>query len=155
MLLINPHLAWGNTFYRYMQVHLVGPDYDQVGAPQVGFPVAVVGFNRHTGWGRTVNTIDTVDFYRLTVRDGQYMFDGALRPFERETRTLKVRQSGWIDPRRAARDPPQRSWAGRVRRERRHDRDARRRDSIGRRCSSSGSAWAKRARSRSSSRRCG
>ena len=47
-----------------MQVHLVGPDYDQVGTPQVGFPVAVVGFNRHTGWGRTVNTIDTVDFYQ-------------------------------------------------------------------------------------------
>jgi len=93
MLIINPHLSWGNTFYRYMQVHLVGPDYDQVGAPQVGFPVAVVGFNRHTGWGRTVNTIDTVDFYRLTVEDGQYVFDGALRPFERETHTIKVRQA--------------------------------------------------------------
>ena len=92
MLLINPHLAWGNTFYRYMQVHLVGPDYDQVGAPQVGFPVAVVGFNRHTGWGRTVNTIDTVDFYRLTVEKDQYVFDGALRPFERETHTLQVKQ---------------------------------------------------------------
>ena len=92
MLLINPHLAWGNTFYRYMQVHLVGPDYDQVGTPQVGFPVAVVGFNRHTGWGRTVNTIDTVDFYRLTVQNDQYVFDGTPRPFERETRTLKVRR---------------------------------------------------------------
>jgi acyl-homoserine-lactone acylase len=92
MLLINPHLSWGNTFYRYMQVHLVGPDYDQVGTPQVGFPVAVVGFNRHTGWGRTVNTIDTVDFYRLTVKNDQYVFDGALRSFERDTRTLKVKQ---------------------------------------------------------------
>ncbi len=75
-----------------MQVHLVGPDYDQVGTPQVGFPVAVVGFNRHTGWGRTVNTIDTVDFYRLTVQGDQYVFDGTLRPFEREARTLKVKQ---------------------------------------------------------------
>ena len=92
MLLINPHLSWGNTFYRYMQVHLVGPDYDQVGTPQVGFPVAVVGFNQHTGWGRTVNTIDTVDFYRLTVRNDQYVFDGALRSFERDARTLKVKQ---------------------------------------------------------------
>jgi acyl-homoserine-lactone acylase len=92
MLVINPHLAWGNTFYRYIQVHLVGPDFDQVGAPQIGFPVAVVGFNRHTGWGRTVNTIDTVDFYRLTVKGVEYMFDGTLRPFERETRTLRVRQ---------------------------------------------------------------
>jgi acyl-homoserine-lactone acylase len=92
MLLINPHLAWGDTFYRYMEVHLVGPGYDQFGAPQIGFPVAVVGFNRHSGWGRTVNTIDTVDFYRLTVRDGQYMFDGQLRPFERETKTLRIKQ---------------------------------------------------------------
>jgi acyl-homoserine-lactone acylase len=92
MLIINPHLSWGDTFYRYMQVHLVGPGYDQVGAPQVGFPVAVVGFNRRTGWGRTVNTIDTVDFYRLTVKDDGYVMDGTLRPFERDTRTLKVRQ---------------------------------------------------------------
>ena len=79
MLLINPHLAWGNTFYRYMEVHLVGPNYDLYGAPQVGFPVAVVGFNRHAGWGRTVNTIDTVDFFTLTVKDDQYLYDGAAR----------------------------------------------------------------------------
>ena len=92
MLLINPHLAWGNTFYRYMEVHLVGPNYDLYGAPQVGFPVAVVGFNRHAGWGRTVNTIDTVDFFNLTVKDGQYLYDGQLRPFERSTKTLKIKQ---------------------------------------------------------------
>ncbi|HEU5258183.1 MAG TPA: penicillin acylase family protein, partial [Vicinamibacterales bacterium] len=92
MLLINPHLAWGNTFYRYMEVHLVGPDYDLYGAPQVGFPVAVVGFNRHAGWGRTVNTIDTVDFFKLTVKDGQYLYDGQLRPFERVTKTLQIKQ---------------------------------------------------------------
>jgi acyl-homoserine-lactone acylase len=92
MLLINPHLSWGDTFYRYMEVHLVGPNYDLYGAPQIGFPVAVVGFNRHAGWSRTVNTIDTVDFFRLTVKDGQYLFDGTLRPFERETKTLKIRQ---------------------------------------------------------------
>ncbi len=92
MLIINPHLAWGETFYRYMEVHLSAPDYDLYGAPQIGFPVPVVGFNRHAGWGRTVNTIDTVDFYRLTVRDGQYEFDGKLLPFEHESKTLKVKQ---------------------------------------------------------------
>ncbi len=92
MLIINPHLAWGNTFYRYMEVHMTAPDYDLYGAPQIGFPVAVVGFNPSAGWGRTVNTIDTVDFYKLTVRDGQYEFDGRLRPFEHETKTLKIRQ---------------------------------------------------------------
>ena len=92
MLLINPHLAWGNTFYRYMEVHLVGPNYDLYGAPQVGFPVAVVGFNRHAGWGRTVNTIDTVDLFKLTVKDGRYLYDGQLRAFERSTKTLKIKQ---------------------------------------------------------------
>ncbi len=93
MLIINPHLAWGDTFYRYMEVHLNGPGYDLYGAPQIGFPVPVVGFNRRAGWGRTVNTIDTVDFYQLTVKDGQYEFDGQLRPFEHETKTLRVRQA--------------------------------------------------------------
>ncbi|HEY3836775.1 MAG TPA: penicillin acylase family protein [Bryobacteraceae bacterium] len=91
MLLINPHLQWGNTFYRYMEVHLTCPDYDLYGAPQVGFPVPVVGFNPAAGWGRTVNTIDTVDFYKLTVRDGQYLIDGKPHSFERESKSLKVR----------------------------------------------------------------
>jgi len=92
MLIINPHLAWGETFYRYMEVHLTAPDYDLYGAPQIGFPVPVVGFNHRTGWGRTVNTIDTVDFFRLTVRDGQYEFDGKLLPFEHQTKVIKVKQ---------------------------------------------------------------
>ncbi len=92
MLIINPHLAWGDTFYRYMEVHLVGPGYDLYGAPQIGFPTPVVGFNRRTGWGRTVNTIDTVDFYRLTVKGDQYEFDGKLRPFEHASKVLKIKQ---------------------------------------------------------------
>ncbi len=92
MLLINPHLAWGNTFFRYMEVHLTAPDYDLYGAPQIGFPVPVVGFNRRAGWGRTVNTLDTVDFYRLTTAPGGYLLDGATKSFEQETKTLKIRQ---------------------------------------------------------------
>ena len=93
MLLINPHLAWGETFYRYMEVHVSAPDYDLYGAPQIGFPVAVVGFNRQAGWGRTVNTIDTVDFYKLTVRDGQYLLDGKPRPFTHQVKILKIKQT--------------------------------------------------------------
>ena len=96
MLIINPHLPWGNTFYRYMEVHLTGPDYDLYGAPQVGFPVPVVGFNRNLGWSRTVNPIDTVDFFGVPVQNGQYRFDGKLRAFERETKTIKVRMPGGV-----------------------------------------------------------
>ncbi len=93
MLIINPHLAWGETFYRYMEVHLTAPDYDLYGTPQIGFPVPVIGFNRKAGWGRTVNTIDTVDFYRITTRDGKYEFDGKLLPFERQSKKIKVKQA--------------------------------------------------------------
>jgi len=92
MLIINPHLAWGDTFYRYMAIHLVGPGYDLYGAPQIGFPTPVVGFNRHAGWGRTVNTIDTVDFYKLTVKGDEYEFDGKWKPFEHATKVLKIKQ---------------------------------------------------------------
>ncbi|MBY0503568.1 MAG: penicillin acylase family protein [Bryobacteraceae bacterium] len=92
MLIINPHLIW-EDFYSYMEVHLTGPGYDLYGAPQIGFPVPVVGFNRYTGWGRTVNTIDTVDFYRLTTRDGKYEYDGQWKDFERATKTLKIREA--------------------------------------------------------------
>jgi acyl-homoserine-lactone acylase len=55
--------------------------------------VAVVGFNRHAGWGRTVNTIDTVDFFKLTVQNGQYLYDGQPRAFERSTKTLKIKEA--------------------------------------------------------------
>lgn len=92
LLIINPHLAWGDTFYRYMAMHLVGPGYDLYGAPQIGFPTPVVGFNRHAGWGRTVNTIDTVDFYKLTVKGDEYEFDGKWKPFEHASKTIKIKQ---------------------------------------------------------------
>jgi acyl-homoserine-lactone acylase len=92
MLVINPHLIW-EDFYTYMEVHLTAPGYDLYGTPQIGFPVPVVGFNRHSGWGRTVNTIDNVDFYRLKTRDGKYEFDGVLREYARESASFKIKQA--------------------------------------------------------------
>jgi acyl-homoserine-lactone acylase len=91
MLIINPHLLWGE-FYQYMEVHLTAPGYDLYGTPQIGFPVPVIGFNPRCGWGRTVNTIDTVDFYKLNARPGDYQFDGEWKPFERSVRMFKIRQ---------------------------------------------------------------
>jgi acyl-homoserine lactone acylase PvdQ len=52
MLLINPHLAWGNTFYRYMEVHLVRPLTTTCTARLKSVSRSqVVGFNRHAGLG--------------------------------------------------------------------------------------------------------
>ena len=93
MLIINPHLAW-EGFYSYMEVHLNGPKYNLYGAPQIGFPTPVVGFNQHAGWGRTVNTIDTVDFYKLTVKGNQYQFDGAWKDFKTTTSAIKIKEPG-------------------------------------------------------------
>ncbi len=93
MLLINPHLPWAPSNYTYMEVHLVAPGLDLFGAPQVGFPVPVVGFNPDAGWGRTVDRIDTVDFYRLTVKRDTYQYDGKWLPFEHSTRVVKVRRA--------------------------------------------------------------
>lgn len=92
MLIINPHLVW-EGFYSYMEVHLTAPGYNLYGAPQIGFPVPVIGFNEHAGWGRTVNTIDTVDFYKLTVKGNQYLFDGAWKDFATTTSSIRVLQS--------------------------------------------------------------
>lgn len=92
MLIINPHLSW-EGFYSYMEVHLNAPGYNLYGAPQIGFPTPVIGFNEHTGWGRTVNTIDTVDFYKLTVKGNQYQWDGAWKDFATSTATMKVKQA--------------------------------------------------------------
>ncbi len=92
MLIINPHLAW-EDFYTYMEVHLVAPGYDLYGAPQIGFPTPVIGFNRKTGWGRTVNTIDTVDFYRLKARGRQYEFDGQLKDYVTREAAFRVKQA--------------------------------------------------------------
>ncbi|MEO5952484.1 MAG: penicillin acylase family protein, partial [Chloroflexia bacterium] len=90
MLIINPHLAW-EGFYSYMEVHLNTPGYNFVGAPQIGFPVAVIGFNEHAGWGRTVNTIDTVDFYKFTTDGNKYQFDGQWKDFTTTTSTIKIK----------------------------------------------------------------
>jgi acyl-homoserine-lactone acylase len=58
----------------------------------VGLPVLMVTFNEVLGWTPTVNIIDPWDAYELTPAEGGYRLDGEVRPFETETKALKVRQ---------------------------------------------------------------
>jgi acyl-homoserine-lactone acylase len=62
------------------------------GATLVGQNLLGIAFNPSLGWTHTVNTIDAADTYELTVVDGGYRFDGAVRPFETVTHRLKVKQ---------------------------------------------------------------
>lgn len=91
LLLINPHVEWDGPVIWY-ESQLEAPGIDITGATVVGFPILAVGFNDHLGWAHTVNPLDAYDLYRLDLRPGGYAWEGGSRAFERETRTLKVRQ---------------------------------------------------------------
>jgi len=91
MLLANPHLPWSER-YRFYEAQLQAPGVDVYGVTLVGLPVLVIGFNDALGWTHTVNPLDAADVYALTPTGEGYRWDGAARPYEQETRELKVRQ---------------------------------------------------------------
>ncbi|MCU0536555.1 MAG: acylase [Hydrococcus sp. Prado102] len=92
MLLANPHLPW-TDFFLWYEAQLSAPNLDAYGATLVGMPVLAIAFNNHLGWTVTVNPIDGADIYQLTLKDGGYLFDGKVQPFEIESQTIKIRQS--------------------------------------------------------------
>ncbi len=93
MLLANPHLSWSDL-YLFYEAHLVAPGVDVYGASLVGFPGPGIGFNSNLGWTHTVNTLDGSDHYELTLAEGGYRWDGAVRPFESEEQTIRVKGAG-------------------------------------------------------------
>ncbi len=61
------------------------------GASQIGFPVLRFVFSDYLAFTQTVNSIDASDLYKLTLRENGYVFDGAVKPFTVETKTIKVK----------------------------------------------------------------
>ncbi len=92
MLLANPHLSWSD-FFLFYEAHLAAPGVNLYGASLIGFPGLGIAYNDHLGWTHTVNTNDSADHYQLTLAEGGYRFDGAIKPFETETKILKVKQA--------------------------------------------------------------
>ncbi len=91
MLLVNPHLSWGDL-HTWFESHLVGPDFDAYGATLVGMPLVTLGFNQHLGWAHTVNTYDGSDVYELLLERDGYLLDGEVRPFDVRVDTLLVKE---------------------------------------------------------------
>lgn len=91
MLLANPHLPWSD-FYLWYEAQLSAPGMNAYGATLVGMPVLAIAFNDNLGWTVTVNPVDGADIYQLTLKDGGYLFDGKVRPFESETQTITIKQ---------------------------------------------------------------
>lgn len=92
MLLANPHLPWAPGQYTYYEAQISAPGFSIYGATQVGLPIIRFAFTDKLGFTNTVNTIQGSTSYRLTVRDGGYLFDGKVRPFQTRERDLLVRQ---------------------------------------------------------------
>ncbi|HEX5777088.1 MAG TPA: penicillin acylase family protein, partial [Caulobacteraceae bacterium] len=95
MLVLNPHIPWGEAvfggLFRVFEVDLKSPSLDFYGTLQVGGPVVSGGFSDHLGYTHTVNTLDDVDVYELTLADGGYLYDGAVRAFEETKTSFKVK----------------------------------------------------------------
>lgn len=91
LLLANPHLPWAD-FFTWFEVHLHAPGVDATGATLVGQNLLGIAFNQALGWTHTVNTIDAVDTYELTLADGGYRFDGAVKAFDTVVHEVKIRQ---------------------------------------------------------------
>jgi acyl-homoserine lactone acylase PvdQ len=92
MLLQNPHLSWHTNYFTYYEAHLVGPDFEVYGATQIGLPIIRFAFNQQMGISNTVNSMVGATTYKLTLKDGGYVFDGTVRPFDVKTTSYKVRQ---------------------------------------------------------------
>lgn len=91
LLLINPHLPWGDLFTWY-EAQITGGGIDAYGTSLIGMPMLNIAFNDRLGWSFTVNTYDGADLYRLQLREGGYAWDGGVREFELQRDTMRIRQ---------------------------------------------------------------
>lgn len=91
MLLVNPHLPWSGLF-TWFEVQWKTPEVDAYGATLVGMPILGLGFNDYLGWTHTTNPLDGIDLFELSLTEGGYLWDGAVRAFETETQSIRVRQ---------------------------------------------------------------
>lgn len=92
MLLMNPHLPWGDAFTWY-EAQLVAEEVNAYGAALVGFPLPGIAFNESLGWTHTVNTHDGADLYSLRLAEDGYAWDGGVRAFVTREHVIRVKQA--------------------------------------------------------------
>ena len=92
LLMSNSHLQWGDI-HTYFEVQLTAPGVTSYGAVWVGFPVLRQCFTEYVGWTQTTNNPAESDLYGLVLKDGGYVLDGKVTPFDTHTETIKVKQA--------------------------------------------------------------
>jgi len=106
ILIGNPHLPWGNNqpipglgLYQWFEANLVvgEPHRPRLNAQGVSFPGSAflgIAYTDHIGWTHTNNTIKNADLYEITLTGPtSYLWDGASRPLEQRTGSIRVRQA--------------------------------------------------------------
>jgi len=97
MLLANPHLTWEGLF-TFFESHLITDENSLYGATLIGMPTLLIAFNENLGWTLTVNTLDNVDLYELSVNNNKYLIDGVYKDFEIDTVTMFAKNDSTIAP---------------------------------------------------------
>jgi acyl-homoserine-lactone acylase len=92
MLLMNPHLAWAGE-QSYFEVQLTAPGVNLYGATQVGLPAMRFVFTDQLAITNTVNTNNGALLYKIKEKDGGYLFDGKVLPYEKASYSFKIKQS--------------------------------------------------------------
>jgi len=90
MLMSNSHLQWGDM-HTYFEVQLSAPGVTSYGAVWVGFPVLRQCFTDVLGWTQTTNNPSESDLYQLTLKDGGYLLDGAVKMFETTNEVIRIK----------------------------------------------------------------
>ena len=93
MLLMNPHLAMGGE-QTYFEVHLTAPGINLYGATWVGFPVLRFCFSDYVAITNTVNTNNGALLYKITEKDGGYLYDGKVMKYETAQYPFRIKQRG-------------------------------------------------------------
>lgn len=93
MLVINPHMPWLGDMI-FFESHVVTKGVDAYGVSMVGSPTLSIAFTESHGWTHTVNNIDAMDVYELSLAGDGYILDGKKRDFVRSAdEVIKVRDT--------------------------------------------------------------
>ena len=91
MLLMNPHLAMAGE-QSYFEVQLNAPGVNLYGAGQVAVPALRFMFSDQLAMTNTVNTNIGALQYKITEKDGGYLFDGKVLPYKTASYSFKIKQ---------------------------------------------------------------
>jgi acyl-homoserine-lactone acylase len=91
MMLLNPHLAWAGE-QTYFEVQLVAPGINLYGATQIGVPALRFVMSDFHSITNTVNVNNGHLLYKITEKDGGYLFDGKVLPYAKASYPIKILQ---------------------------------------------------------------